>query len=45
MRKKASNNVVSLVPQVVGLASVDAVTMWKKKKITLDQEYRIWLRY
>jgi hypothetical protein len=32
MRKRASNTVVNLVLLVVGLASVDAATLWKKKK-------------
>jgi hypothetical protein len=40
-RKRASNTVVNPVPLVVGLANVDAATLWKKKKRTLDQEYRI----
>jgi hypothetical protein len=31
-KKMALNTVVSLVPLIVGLANVDAATLWKKKK-------------
>jgi hypothetical protein len=32
MRKRALSIVVSSVPPVVGLVSVDAATLWKKTK-------------